>query len=85
MNNHKAMKNDVTIQLIVVYHRSHVSIRYLTRISLKTFQGFVFSGKVNLLHIVGRSLWNKYYAADKKTELFRLEIIVFPLANGIFK
>ena len=58
MNNHKAIKNDVTIQLIVVYHRSHVSIRYLTRISLKTFQGFVFSGKVNLLHIVGRSLWN---------------------------
>ena len=47
---------------------------------------FLFcSRKVNLLHIVGRSLWNKDYAADKKTELFRLEIIVFPLANGIFK
>ena len=37
MNNHKAIKNDVTIQLIAVYHHSHVTIRYFT---IKSLRGF---------------------------------------------
>ena len=47
MNNHKAIKNDVTFHLIVVYHRLYVTIRYLNEDLIQIFSTFNFDQILN--------------------------------------